>query len=302
MKRSATISRQDVLLLIGLNIIWGSTYVVARNVLDTAPTLVLAVARLMVAALWMLVFRSHHAPKGAPSLEAVETRPTDLWTVAFMGVVGFGLSKLLAFEGMLRSTATDAALIVNLEAVFTAVLGFFLLHQKLNRRQWFGIALACAGGVALVWPSGLAAPAPARTLGNLLLVGSMAAEAMASVLGAGLLRRYSGRQVTAYGTYWGVAALVGPGLWQWHAHTWTTHWITWPNVASIIFLALGCSVMAYALWYQILGRVDAGRAAAFLYLQPLVGVTLGILIRHEWPTWLGLSGGGLVLAGIYLAA
>src|SRR5688500_10856947 len=130
----------DILLLLGVNIVWGSTYVVARGVLESAPPLVLAFLRFALAALVMLAFRCHRPPvDGNP---ASPRRSRMAGTLAVMGIVGFGLAKLLNYEGLARSTATDAALNINLETVFTAVLAALLLHQRLRGREWAGIWVA----------------------------------------------------------------------------------------------------------------------------------------------------------------
>jgi drug/metabolite transporter (DMT)-like permease len=312
MTRPHRLGARDSALLLAVNLLWGSTYVVARGVLDSAPPLVLAFTRFLVASGWMLLWGSHRRKDTGEEGESAPA-PTrkagkeDAWVLAMIGVVGFGLAKLLNYEGLARSTATDAALIVNLEAVFTAAFAALLLGQRLGPAAWAGILVALGGGVALIWPSEPPGSAPgdaqtawARALGNSLMVGSVAAEALASVLGVRAMRRYSGLQVTAYGAYWGTLCLFPLALWQWRAQGFSVGWLTGSNAAAILYLALGATVLAYALWYRVLARVDAGRAAAFLYTQPLIGVGLGVLVRHERPTWLGMAGGVLVLLGIAL--
>jgi drug/metabolite transporter (DMT)-like permease len=304
MKTASPLARRDVILLLLLNVLWGSTYVVARDVMETAPPLVLAVARYAVASVCMLLMAAARSRR--PSTDQRPTLRTrrrhhDLLLIALIGVVGFGVAKVLSYEGLVRSTATDAALIINLEAVFTALLAAAWLGQRLAAAQWSGITLALAGGVLLVWPADPGAPGHGRAFGNALMIGSVAAEALASVLGARVIARFNALEVTAYGTYWGTACLLPFALWQWRESGFSTAWITWGNAGAVVYLALGATVLAYALWFQLLGRVEAGRAAAFLYVQPVVGVALGLLVRGEWPTWLGAAGGALVLAGIGLA-
>jgi drug/metabolite transporter (DMT)-like permease len=304
MKRGHAPSSADVWSLLAANVLWSSTYVVGRGILETAPPLVLAFARFVLASGFMLLLGMARRPPLPPGADADSSVPRSgaLLSLAVTGVVGFGLAKLLTYEGLARSTATDAALIVNLEAVFTALLAALLLRQRLGAPQWAGVLVACAGGAALVWPAGPLLDAGHRTLGNALLIGSVAAEALASVLGARAMRRYSPLQVTAYATFWGTAFLLPLAAWQWRADGYSLAWLTPANVAALVYLAAGATVLAYVLWYRALERVDAGRVAVFLYVQPVVGVLLGIALRREWPTWLGAAGGGLVLLGIYLTS
>jgi drug/metabolite transporter (DMT)-like permease len=294
------IAPRDVALLLGVNLLWGSTYAVARGALDTTPPLLLAFLRFALTAVVMLALRSHVRQEWTD--EDPDERRRVRLSLVVMGVVGFALAKLLNYEGLARSTATDAALLVNLEAVFMALLGVAMLRQRLHALQWLGVAVACAGGIALVAPAEGSIGLSTRVIGNLLIILSVAAEALASVLGARALTHYSGLQVTAYGTYWGALTLLPLALWQWHGAGWTTIWVNAPNLAAILYLALGATLVGYWIWYRVLGRVEAGRVAAFLYVQPVVGVALGVLLRGEWPTPAGWAGGGLVLAGIWLAS
>ena len=293
---------RDLLLLVLANVLWGSTYVVARGALDTTPPLVLAFVRFSIASLWMLAMGSHRAPKSQNHESDADVGKVAWWLLPLAGIVGFGLAKPLCYVGLAHSTATDAALIINMEAVFTVVLGALLLRQPLRVIQLLGVAVAFAGGVALVWPEGGGGAAGMeRAWGNALMVGSVAAEALVSVLGALAVRRYTGMQVTAIATYWGTLTLAPLAVWEWWQAGLSTSWITWPNAAAILYLALAATVLAYALWFYVLGRVDAGRVAVFLYTQPIVGILLGLLIRRELPTRLGVIGGVLVMLGIWVS-
>jgi drug/metabolite transporter (DMT)-like permease len=297
--RAAT--RDAGLYFLGANLLWGSTYVVAAGVLEAAPPLVLAFVRFGLASAVMVLLRSHEAP---PSKERTAPAGPERWALLILGVIGFGLAKVLNYEGLARSTATDAALIINLEAVFTAFFGRLLLGQKLSTIQLFGLALALFGGLLLVWPNQPESASHAgmdRAFGNGLMVASVAAEALASVLGVRAMASYTGMQVTAYGTYLGGLALLPFALWQSAESGFDVSWMTPWNLWGIAYLAVAATIVAYALWFKGLARADASRAAAYLYVQPIVGLLLGILIRREWPSWLGWSGGLLVILGVALA-
>jgi O-acetylserine/cysteine efflux transporter len=293
------LSPTDALLLTALNVVWGSTYVVARGAMEAMPPLVLAGIRFGFAAAVMALLGMHRDRPGAGGDRETGSRQV-LPSLLATGLLGFGLAKVLNYEGLVRSTATDAALIINLESVFTVLFAAWWLHQRPRAAQVAGLLVAGAGGVLLAWPQGGAGDAAARALGNLLMIGSVAAEALASVLGVVAMRRYSDLQVTALATYLGAAALAPFAWWQWEASGRSLAWATWPNLAAVAYLALGATLVAYVVWFRVLARVSAGQVAAFLYVQPVVGVALGVGLRGEWPTALGWGGGLCVLAGLWL--
>jgi drug/metabolite transporter (DMT)-like permease len=67
--------------------------------------------------------------------------------------------------------------------------------------------------------------------------------------------------------------------------------LTW---ICIIYLAVASSVVGYWLWFRGLGMVDASAAAPTLFIQPLVGAALGILLLHDTLSVATLLGGGLI--------
>jgi drug/metabolite transporter (DMT)-like permease len=68
--------------------------------------------------------------------------------IASGGIAG----PLLLMNALLRTTATAASLLLNLEAVFTALLAWFVFRENADRRVVLGMALIVAGGAVLAWP------------------------------------------------------------------------------------------------------------------------------------------------------
>ncbi len=56
--------------------------------------------------------------------------------------------------GLVTTTASTASLLLNLEAVFTAVLAWFLFRENFDRRVVLGMLCIVAGGLLLAWTPG----------------------------------------------------------------------------------------------------------------------------------------------------
>jgi probable blue pigment (indigoidine) exporter len=78
--------------------------------------------------------------------------------------------------------------------------------------------------------------------------------------------------------------------------------VRFPARRLLLYLSLTATVLAYALWFRLVARVDAGLVSSSLYVQPVVGVLLGTLLRREIPTWLQALDAALVFTGIALAS
>jgi drug/metabolite transporter (DMT)-like permease len=73
------------------------------------------------------------------------------------------------------------------------------------------------------------------------------------------------------------------------------------QVALVLYLGAGCSALTYALWGFALRHVEAGRAAIFDTLIPVVGMGTALLVLQETAQPWHLVGGALIVGGVWLA-
>src|SRR5437867_3232629 len=66
--------------------------------------------------------------------------------------------------GLAHTAATTAALLLNLEGVFTALIAWFVFRENFDRRIALGMALIVGGGVVLSWQGSEGLGLPAGTL------------------------------------------------------------------------------------------------------------------------------------------
>jgi drug/metabolite transporter (DMT)-like permease len=66
--------------------------------------------------------------------------------------------------------------------------------------------------------------------------------------------------------------------------------------ASVLYLAAGSTVLAYVAWYWCLGKGGIGRVGIFQFLQPVVGVSLAIIVLGE-PLSVPLVSAALAIIG-----
>jgi drug/metabolite transporter (DMT)-like permease len=73
------------------------------------------------------------------------------------GAIAFGgvIAPVLLMIGLSRTAANTASLLLNLEAVFTALIAWWIFKENAGRRIVWGMALIVAGGIALAWPSSM---------------------------------------------------------------------------------------------------------------------------------------------------
>lgn len=83
--------------------------------------------------------------------------------------------------------------------------------------------------------------------------------------------------------------------------------IDWPalllpvNYLNILFLGVFASCLAYVLWAPIVQHLGAVTANNFIYLSPFLIVLIGVFVMHEKVTPWIISGGLLILSGLYVS-
>jgi drug/metabolite transporter (DMT)-like permease len=211
-----------------------------------------------------------------------------------VGTVGYALPLYLGTLGQRDSSATNAALLIGIEPVSIAVLSAFFLRERLDRAKAFSIAAGLVGGALIVsqgrpvWREAL----EGQLRGDVILFFHGICWALYSVIGKAALRTVDPLAFTGITTLHSLAAfsLARPGL------------AGSPSpraVWALLYLAVLVTVVATVLWNKGLEKVPATRVAAFVFVQPLTGVLLGVLVGRERLTAWTLLGGALVLGGMY---
>jgi drug/metabolite transporter (DMT)-like permease len=268
--------------------IWGATYVVTKGALADVGPFTILVLRFGSAwlVLWAVTARSGYSP-------AMSLRPGFL----MFGLTGIVLHNGLETLGLVFTSAGSAALVIASVPAITVAMSFFFLKERIGRMQAFGIALSVAGVVVISVqsPGGNTGQA---ILGNVLVLAGVVAWGFYTVQGKRITAGYSGIVATAAGTGGALVFLLPLSLGELVIQG--PPELTAGALASIAYLGLLASAVAYGLWNYALEQVDASVAAPFVNLVPVIGLALAIAVG-ESTTPLQLAGGATVGAGVWLS-
>ncbi len=286
--------RSAYALLLGANLVYATSYVAIRVVLDELPPALLALVRLVVGAAILIPLARMLEPVAAPPDRA------DAWRIVWMGVIGFAAAFAFGHWGLARSTATNAALLIIVEPVSIMALSPLVLGERMSRREAAGAVLAVLGAVVVILNG---VPGVTRGLaphwrGDLLLVLSGLAFGAYTLLGRGVLSRHSPLRVTARSIVWGAVVMVPFVVAEWRGGARPV--LTAASVAGALYLAVVITAFGYLLWNWALARVAAPQVAVFVTVQPIGGAILGIVLLHEPLTAFTVAGGALIVLGLSL--
>ncbi len=255
------------------------------------PVFLLAWLRFGVAAVAMAPW-VRRAP-GEPPLSARDRRL--LFAESFFGNFLFSICMLF---GVKLSSALAAGVIMAALPGVVALLSWLWLGERPGARVLAGIACAI-GGIALVSAVKHAEGGTGTLLGNALLLGAVACEAIYVVIGKQLTGQVSPRRISALINLWGLALVTPLGLWQ--AMSFDFGAVALPHWALLVAYALAASMITVWLWMTGLRHVPAAQAGVFTVFLPLAAGAVGVAFLGERLGALQVEAFGLALAGLLLA-
>jgi drug/metabolite transporter (DMT)-like permease len=220
------------------------------------------------------------------------------------GVAGQLLAQVGMTLGIARSLASNGAILSSLVPIFSALLASLLLRERLTVTRVGALALGVLG-VVLLSPTHWSMPAyrgVSPTLsGNLLIAAGCLGSAFYNVYSKRLLNDFSEIEILFF-SYVGASIFSIPLLVSLDPGC-CTHFTTFSvrEWEAFSFLAIFMYGVSMLLFLYALRRVDVIAASASLYLVPVFGVALAMMILGEKIAPQGLLGFGIVLIGMCVA-
>jgi drug/metabolite transporter (DMT)-like permease len=282
---------------------WGGSFVAARLLLHStargqvalSPT-VLAAVRFSIASLFFVV----------PLARAIVRRQVsgrDILRMAALGQIAYSIYFWLQYTGVQQTNASIASiLVVGLIPLATAVLSRALGKEELSAFKGAALLLGCAGVAIVALQQGAQlARSAGFALGALCLVGNAFAFALYSTLSKRWMRAVSPLVMTGGAMLFGAIGLLLLSLTDPADNRWAdVARLTPTQVIALLFLALVCSVAAYFAYNVALTRLPAGRAAVYIYFEPVVALVLGVTLLSERLSVQTMLGAALIAASVAL--
>lgn len=282
-------------LLLAMPLLFSSNIVIGRAAMAYTPPVTMAFCRWVLALLIVLPFcigdiRAHWRQIRA-----------NIHLFLLMGTLAMGICGAIFYMGLIRTEATNAALIYATSPIFIVLIDALFYGAAFRLRQGLGIVLAFAG-VALIVLRGEPQNIMAMELndGDLLVGLSSISWAVYSIL----LKRKSLTGIPTLAVFasviaggiivltpffiWEVAQLGGlpaePAAW-----------------VSILGVAVFPSVLAFSIYKFAIKKVGASQTSIFLYLMPVYAAGLAVMFLEESLHFYHITGLMLVLPGIAIA-
>ncbi len=264
-----------VLLLVFVTLIWGSTFAIIKETIETVPVPILLAIRFSFAALILLW---------------VKPERKTLIPGLILGVLSFA-GYATQSVGMLTTTASKAAFITGLSVILTPIVGAIWLRQRVPVRAWLAAVLALTGlGLMTLNPQ------EGLVVGDFWVLATALAYALYIIYLGEIATHHKPIVLTSLQII--VVALLS---WGWSVpDLYVLKSLSTSAIAAMLYLAIFAT--ALVLWLQALAqRVVPAYAAALIFaLEPVFAAIFAYFLLGETLSAQGWLGGALVVIAMII--
>jgi drug/metabolite transporter (DMT)-like permease len=275
-------------------LIWGSTWLVIRDQVSAVPASWSVAYRFAIAALAMFLL--------------AWARRVTLWIgwpgilfAAILGLMQFVLNFNLVYRAEMFLTSGLVAVLYALLLVPNSLLGWLFHGQRVNRTFMAGSAVAICGlALLFLHEYRVSVIDPVQVvIGIAFGVGGTLSASVANVMqGSRIAHRLPMLSVLAWAML--IGSLLDAGF-AWIAYGAPTVDPRAGYAAGILYLAIAGSVVTFPLYYSLIQRIGAARAAYTSVLIPIIAMLLSTLFEgYRW-SLLAAVGAALSLVGMVIA-
>jgi len=278
--------------LLFMSLIWGVNYSVVKFGTGVMPPLAYNGVRITLAAVALIGIAIVWGG-------AMPSR-RDAFSLLALGALGNGIYQVFFIEGLARTRAGEAALVVGASPALMALFGRMAGVERISRRGAIGIALSIFGVALVVLGRASAGQSGAdgSVLGDVIVLCGSVCWAIYTIMLMPYTRRLSGWWVTALTIVGGTVVITLAGV----RDIFMVSWSSLPSAAwaAIAYSGLGALVIAYMFWYYGVRRLGPTRTALYGNLQPLIALGVAWITLGEVPTAWQAVGATTIVSGVLL--
>lgn len=282
----------NTVLYITTVLIWGSTWLAIEYQLGVVEPEVSIVYRYLIASSVLFIYCK------IKNLSLLFKVTSHFWFV-LLGAFLFGLNYVFAYRAQVHITSALAAIAFSTMLWINIILSRLFFGTRAGRRVLTGAALGIVGIVTLFAPQ-----VREISLSDSVFFGSVLALLGATMASIGNMvsqgaqaRELPVMQANAWGMLYGAILTAVIALARGQEFNFDG---TFTYIASLTYLAVFGSVVAFGAYLTLLGRIGAHKAGYATVMFPVVALFLSIVFEGLSLDWYIVIGTALVLFGNFL--
>ncbi len=279
-----------VFLTILAGVLWGTSFPAIKIGLNYVNPYTFVFLRFLLASALMFVIMLSTKKLTYP------TKQKKL--ILFLGVTN-GAAYLSQYVGMTSTSAAEAALFVNLSAVWVALLSPKLQGETLGRRKILGVLAALTGVVFVTTNLDFSMLSGGQLIGDLLLIASGVVWAFFIIYNKNLVMTSNG---VLQSLTWILPLTLLPMVPFVFSSAGQIPALPAQAWLAIIYTAVVCWIIPYYLWIEGLKHITASTSTILLLTEILVATAISFLLLNEILTMVMISGALLIIIAIVLVS
>jgi drug/metabolite transporter (DMT)-like permease len=282
--------KKAVLLTVLAGFLWGTSFPAIKIGLQYMDAYTFVFLRFLTASLVMLAILLF---KQGFSFNFSQKR-----LILFLGVVN-GVAYLMEYVGMVFTTASKSSLLINLSAVWVALLCPIVLRERLGAKKTLGVTVSLLGVFLTTTNLNFASLTQGTIMGDLLVVGAGVAWAVFMVYNKpvadaskSLVQPMTLLLICTLIPLLPIAPFSAGVVFSLPLEAWLV----------ILFTAVLCWVVPYYLWLKGLQHLSPVTSAIVLLTEIVVAVTISALFLGEVFTLISGVGAILIVIAILLVS
>jgi drug/metabolite transporter (DMT)-like permease len=294
MIRIGSVTTTGYLLVVAATVIWSGNFVVARALTDTVPPVTLAFLRWLIAVLVLLPFAIRIGARNGRMVL------NHLGYLCLMGFLGVTMFNTLVYIAAYSSEAFNLSVISVSSPAFVLIFARIFLGERFTLRRIVGLVMATFGVLLLLTRGQLG-----RLMGLTFAVGDIWMLLAAAIFAAySILLRYKPPEMgpVAFISFTFIPGLIFLLPWlAWEHAGNVSITFSWTALGSILYLAIGPSLLSFLCWNRAVELVGPAKAAFVYYSLPLFSGSEAVILLGEPIGTVHVLSGALILCGIIVA-
>jgi len=278
-------------ILIGLSIVWGSSFILIKKAL--------------------IAFSPDQVASLRISISALAFTPVVLWHrkridwsqwkwLLVVGSTGSAIPAFLFSTAQTELSSTIAGILNSLSPLFTLTFGIILFGAAVIKRKVAGVLLGLFGAIIMT-AIAEQGDVSGNLLYGLLIVGAAACYGLSANVVSFKLKNMKSLDLSAASFFMvGLPALIYLLFYTNFPERMLMNENAQMSLYAVLFLALIGTVVASVIFYYLIQKTSALFGSTVAYLMPIVSMGWGFFDGEIINLW-HFVGMGLILAGVYLS-
>jgi len=273
-----------ILVLVSI-LFYGIEPIISKYIVNTVNPLFTATISILFASIIPLLILIN---KGMVKELVKRENAVYLFFISFFGSV---VALVLFLVGVGMTSGISASLLLQIEPIYSALLGFFILKEAIGKRQVFAMFLVIIG-VGVIFYNG----SFQINYGDVLILATPLFYQISHLIVKKVMKKIeedviiAGRFLYAAPVLLAMSTLAGANQFE----------VLLKPLYFSLLLLLGVSwALGYILWVKAIKRINLSKATVIVAPYPVLSVILAWIILSEIPSAYQITGLVLVMIGIY---